>query len=84
VQFSRLLGTTALTTLCLVSTAAQAAPAFVNGLTIDGASLDLSGGTQINDGRVGFFSDIYYDAARKEWMSTQQLVRWPTSRSCRP
>lgn len=66
-QFTRLLVPTAITTLSLMSASASAAPLFVNGLTIDGASLDLSGGTQINDGRVGFFSDIYYDAARKEW-----------------
>jgi hypothetical protein len=46
---------------------ARAAPAFVNGLTIDADTLDASGGTQVNDGRLGFFSDIYYDAKRDEW-----------------
>jgi hypothetical protein len=45
----------------------QAAPAFVNGLTLDADTLDLSGGTLVNNGRLGFFSDIYYDAQRKEW-----------------
>jgi hypothetical protein len=45
----------------------QAQPTFVNGLVIDGAALDASGGTLVNDGRVGFFSDIFYDRARNEW-----------------
>src|SRR5262245_20767586 len=44
-----------------------AAPQFVNGLAIPGDLLDLSGGTDANTGRVGFFSDIYYDAKRKHW-----------------
>jgi hypothetical protein len=47
--------------------AADAAPTFVNGLTIDAAALDASGGVAVNDGRLGFFSDIYYDAQRDEW-----------------
>lgn len=47
--------------------AAQAAPAFVNGLALDGGMLDLSGGTTANDGRVGYFSDIYYDRNRNQW-----------------
>jgi len=46
---------------------AQATPSFVNGLAIDGSLLDLSGGTTVNNGRVGFFSDIYYDPNRNEW-----------------
>jgi hypothetical protein len=48
-------------------TAAEAAPTFVNGLTIDADTLDASGGTEVNDGRLGFFSDIYYDELRNEW-----------------
>ena len=51
----------------LLSGAAQAAPSFVNGLALDGAMLDLSGGSDANNGRVGFFSDIYYDTQRNEW-----------------
>ncbi len=47
--------------------AANAAPAFVNGLTLDGGMLDLSGGTTANNGRVGYFSDIYYDTNRNQW-----------------
>lgn len=51
----------------LFAGAAQAAPSFVNGLTLDGGMLDLSGGKLVNDGRVGYFSDIYYDTNRNEW-----------------
>ena len=53
--------------LSLAVASAHAAPAFVNGLAVDGTLLDASGGSLINDGRMGFFSDIYYDAARGEW-----------------
>ena len=53
-----------LATTCL---AAQAAPSFINGLALDGAALDLSGGTSVNNGRLGYFSDIYYDTNRNEW-----------------
>lgn len=47
--------------------AANAAPSFVNALVLDGAALDASGGSALNDGRLGYFSDLYYDAARDEW-----------------
>ena len=47
--------------------AAHAAPTFVNGLVIDATTLDASGGTAVNDGRLGFFSDLYYDPRRDEW-----------------
>lgn len=46
---------------------AQAAPTFINGLTIPGNSLDASGGTTVNNGRQGFFSDLYYDPNRNNW-----------------
>ncbi len=59
-----LLGTGA---FCLVATTGQAAPTFVNGLVIDGASIDASGTSAVNDGRLGFFSDLYYDPRRREW-----------------
>src|SRR5262245_36579955 len=49
----------------LCSTWAQ--PVFVNGLALSGAMLDKSGGHDVNNGRVGFFSDIYYDPHRDEW-----------------
>src|SRR5262245_5046672 len=47
--------------------AALAEPAFVNGLTLPGDMLDKSGGTDANTGRVGYFSDIYYDVKNKRW-----------------
>lgn len=50
----------------LLSGGAQAAPQFVNGLTVDGGSLDLTAGSD-TDRRIGFFSDIYYDPNRNEW-----------------
>src|SRR5262245_21490343 len=56
--------------LCAIglgSNAHAAAAAFVDGEAIPGNSLDLSGGTGVNDGRLGFFSDIYYDSERNEW-----------------
>lgn len=49
--------------------AVQAEPVFVNGLTLPGAQVDASGGTVVNDGRLGYFSDLYYDAARCEWLA---------------
>jgi len=47
--------------------AVRATPAFVNGLALPATLLDLSGGTSVNTGRVGFFSDIYFDPNRGEW-----------------
>ena len=46
---------------------AHATPTFVNGLALPATLLDLSGGTAVNTGRVGFFSDLYYDPNRNEW-----------------
>lgn len=51
----------------ITASAAQAAPEFVNGLALDGAMLDKSGGTDANNGRLGYFSDLHYDANRKQW-----------------
>jgi hypothetical protein len=39
---------------------------FVNGLAIDGGTLDLTSADAFNR-RLGFFSDLYYDPNRKEW-----------------
>ena len=47
--------------------AVHATPAFVNGLALPATLLDLSGGTTVNTGRVGYFSDLYYDTNRHEW-----------------
>ena len=46
---------------------ASAQPAFVNGLVIPGHSLDATREPGANGGRLGFFSDIYYDPWREEW-----------------
>ena len=54
-------------TLAALSATAFAAPGFVNGLVLPGDLLDLSGGTSVNGGRVGYFSDLYYDTLRQEW-----------------
>ncbi len=45
----------------------SAAPEFVNGLALDGAMLDRSGGSDANNGRLGYFSDLYYDTKRNQW-----------------
>lgn len=50
-----------------ITSPAFADPFFVNGIAIPGDTLDKSGGTDANNGRVGFFSDIFYDAKRKHW-----------------
>jgi hypothetical protein len=42
-------------------------PTFINGLTIDGGQLDHTHEPGANGGRLGFFSDIYYNPAREEW-----------------
>ena len=53
--------------LLALSTAAQASgPAFVNALLIPGDTGDLYGNS-VNDGRLGFFSDLYYDPHRNQW-----------------
>lgn len=61
----------ALATLAAIAAAAcgpaQAAPTFVNALILDGAAVDASGGTVVNDGRLGYFSDLFYDPQRREW-----------------
>ena len=50
----------------LMSAGAHAAPTFVNGIAISGATGDTFG-SSVNNGRLGFFSDIYYDPNRNEW-----------------
>ncbi len=51
----------------LFATGVHAAPQFVNGLTIPATTIDATGVPGANAGRVGFFSDIYYDPNRNEW-----------------
>ncbi len=58
----------ALALACIAAVpAAVAAPQFVNGLALDGDALDVSGGTNANSGRLGYFSDLHYDAKRRHW-----------------
>ncbi len=61
------LAAAALFAAATAGTTAHATPSFVNGLALDGAMLDLSGGSSVNNGRIGFFSDIYYDPNRNAW-----------------
>ena len=50
----------------LFATGVHAAPQFVNGLTIPANTIDATGVPGANAGRVGFFSDIYYDPNRND------------------
>ena len=51
----------------LLAGPALAAPlSFVNGITVPGNTPDQFGDS-VNDGRVGMFSDIYYDPTHGEW-----------------
>src|SRR5262245_33363580 len=51
----------------LTAPAVQAAPTFINGLALDGDKLDKTKGKDANNGRVGYFSDLYYDANKNQW-----------------
>lgn len=51
----------------LTAAYAHAAPTFVNGITIPASTIDATGIPGANAGRVGFFSDIYFDPNRNEW-----------------
>lgn len=46
----------------------QTAPQYVNSIVIPGKTLDQSGGTGVNTGRFGAFSDLYYIPAKNEWL----------------
>jgi hypothetical protein len=52
--------------LAAIVPTAHAGALFVNGLAVPG-SLGDTYGASVNDGRVGMFSDIYYDTNRGEW-----------------
>jgi hypothetical protein len=47
--------------------AALAAPTYVNALVLPGSNLDATGVPGANQGRLGYFSDIYYDPVRNQW-----------------
>ena len=49
------------------ATSVSAQPVFVNGLVIPGNRLDATRQPGANGGRLGFFSDIYYDPSTDEW-----------------
>jgi hypothetical protein len=59
--------------VCLAATfltfasGAWAQPNFVNGLVIPGDALDATNQPGANAGRLGMFSDLYYDPIRDEW-----------------
>lgn len=53
--------------MCATAPIASAQPAFVNGLVIPGNLTDATRAAGANQGRFGFFSDIYYDGIRDEW-----------------
>ncbi len=64
----RVMTTLAIGLICVATApVVGATPEFVNGLALDGALLDRSGGTDANNGRVGYFSELYYDAKMKDW-----------------
>src|SRR5262245_55138193 len=51
----------------LTAIPASAAPEFVNGAVIPGATLDATGQPGANQGTFGFFSALYYDPYFGEW-----------------
>jgi hypothetical protein len=53
--------------LVLTSAAASAQPQFINGLVIPGNAIDATRLPGANGGRLGFFSDIYYDPQLNQW-----------------
>jgi hypothetical protein len=53
--------------LAALTPATWAEPTFVNGLAIPGDALDATETSGANEGRLGFFSDIYYDPKRGHW-----------------
>ena len=56
----------AVSAVCVAHLPAHAAPAFVNGLALSGSAGDESG-NGANTGRLGYFSDLYYDPNRSEF-----------------
>ncbi|HRI18371.1 MAG TPA: esterase-like activity of phytase family protein, partial [Burkholderiaceae bacterium] len=49
-----------------VSAQTVGSAAFINGLALPGNGLDLSAGDDV-ERRLGYFSDLYYDAGRAQW-----------------
>ena len=57
---------TAFLTAVVLVPQVPAATIFMNGLGITGGTGDAFG-TSVNNGTLGFFSDIYFDQIRNEW-----------------
>lgn len=51
----------------LFGSLAGAEPSFINGLVLPGSLLDKTGAPGANQGRVGYFSDLYFDPKRRQW-----------------
>ena len=67
-RFCFLLGSLAALALGQASTV-SAGPVFVNGILIPGDYPDATNQTGANNGRFGFFSDIYYNPKLNQWWS---------------
>ena len=63
----KVVATIAATCSGLFAAHSDAAPQFVNGVVIPGNTLDATEQPGANQGRFGFFSDLYYDPEREEW-----------------
>jgi hypothetical protein len=67
-NYMRRLHTSILCALLVASAGeALANPVFVNGLRFRGGRTDVTGDPSPNGGRLGYFSDLYYDPIREEW-----------------
>ncbi len=53
--------------LLLQASTVSAQTVFVNGIRIPGDTIDATNQPGANDGRFGFFSDIYYDPTLNQW-----------------
>jgi len=53
--------------LCSSGSLSWATPEFVNGLVIEGNTIDATRQPGANAGRLGFFSDLYYDPIEDNW-----------------
>ena len=63
----RVFRTMALCVSCALAAGASATPEFVNGVLLPGNTLDATRQAGANNGRFGFFSDLYYDPLRDDW-----------------
>ena len=61
--------------LLVTAGGAVADPVFVNGLRFRGDRVDATGRPGPNEGRLGFFSDLYYDPVREDWWALSDRGR---------